>query len=614
MSEANLPAEVQDLLNENLYAYAIELCKIKSIPYTSINEKINVLLDEANDLLFAKRDPQAAINIYISLIGVVEPSYVLCRFFSPYLTKYLTQYLVELHFRGYAKETDTKLLFNLFHHADERKTLNDFIQRLKEIKGEQNNTEQKESQFASPLTSFFRKDNYRAKFDMEAKQRFRKNFKHEAAVETLTENDMNDKALEISQLFKDPKNTIELMIYKDFTSEEEKIESYKKATELIANAKQGAALLFQFGPKLLRGDEETASLVEQFAYQVWEKGDEFPDYLFLKLFWGCPKHLKSFLDKAIQNKSTQLFINVYIELLIPDNYFLKDHFEHEKIRYLPYQKSEFYGDKNKILKLIDDDLIPFEDISQLLFLCTELDFPDGIIALLKRKNRDADITSIFIARNMTEQLVNWVNQKPEPSISSEEWANILRYFSEVPDKTNDIDQKRIEMSKDVDFMKKLVAKSKNAIPLFSLIKQLSKNPNIKFDVIMSELNSELSNYISELEKEETDHKRLLDRLNQLDDEIEKLEEKDYEFRPLYCDYCHKKLDIPYVGFFCGHNLHQHCCEKHAGDFVCPICSREYMPSSSLSETIPELSVSEKTDLLDTTVKMINGGFYTRENY
>ncbi|OHT10859.1 hypothetical protein TRFO_19754 [Tritrichomonas foetus] len=617
MSEIQFLPQVQELLNENRFADAIELCKLKSFPYSAINDKIRELLDIANEELFEKKNPQDAINIYIDTIGVIEPSNVLCRFFSPHLTKYLTQYLVELHVRGYAKEADTRLLFNLFHHREERTTLVDFINQLQTAKEEVDAIHLKGPHQTSTFGNIFKKDDYKAKFDTASKQRFIQNFKPVAAVETLVDNDMNEPALKISQIFGVSKQIIDLMINNDYSSESEKISNYRKAANMIYSKiddPEGRSLLLEFGPKLLRGDDETAKLVENIAFQLWNETDEHDDAAFLKLFWGCPKHCKDFLETAFQNKPTPLFVNAYIELLIPNNYFFKDQFDKSEKRSLQYIEHEVSADPIRALNCIDDPSIPIDDVNQLLFICTELEFADGVIALLRRKNRVSDITSIFIANNMTNQLVEWVRSKPE--LDSEDWVSILRYFAAVPGENEEFDQKRLDMVKDNEFMKFLVSKAQKARPLFSLIKELSNNPNIQFDVIMGDLNSELSMMISQLDAEEMKHKELSERLKALDDEIEKLEEKDYEFKPMYCDRCSSKLTVPYVGFFCGHNLHQTCCETQGHELYCPICSNKTMPSSIISsENMPDLVLDgNATDLLETTVKMIDGGFYSQETF
>ncbi|OHT11984.1 hypothetical protein TRFO_18367 [Tritrichomonas foetus] len=615
MSEGEYPADIQSFINESRYADAIELCKQKSIPYATITEKVREMAEVANAELLQKKNPQDSIKIYITTIGVIEPSTILCRFFSPHLTRYLTQYLVELHVRGYAKEADTRLLFNLFHHKEEQSTLNKFIAYLEKSKEEVIEFKKK-GPSAQGFTSRFKKDTIRAKFEVAAKVRFITNFKPLAAVETLVDNDMNDHALKISKIFGVSKQIIDIMINTEYKTISEKIENYMKAADMIhqkIDDPEGRALLLEFGPKLLRGDNETAKIVEHIAFQLWLDPDEHDDGAYLKLFWGCPKHCRNFLEAAIQNKPTTLFVNAYIELLIPNNYFFKDQFGKGEKRSLRYIEHDNATDPNRALQFINDQSMPINEINQLLFICSELNFADGIIALLRRKNRVSDITAIYIANIMTRALVEWVKSKPE--LDGEDWVSILRYFAAVPKEGEMFDQLRLDMLQDNKFLKFLLNKAQKARPLFSLIKELSANKNIQFDVIMNELNTEMNTIISQLDVEENKHRDLVDELKSLEEDIEKLEENDYEFKPMYCEKCNSKLTVPYVGFFCGHNLHLTCCNGEGDDISCPICEGKNTAAATNKERMPELKLDNMvTDLLDTTVKMIEGGYYSRETY
>lgn len=633
MSEAEFPSDVRTLLADERYADAIDLCKNRSIPYNTITDQVREIVEQANYELFEKKNHQKSISLYILTIGVIEPSNVLCRFFSPYLTRYLTQYLVELHKKGYEKEADTKLLFNLFHHQEERSALDDFVNFLEKTKAE---VEQKAKGLQQSITSRFKKDSIKNIYDMKAKSRFIENFIPIAAVETLVDNDMNDYALRISQIFGVSKQIIDLMINTEYSDNSAKIQNYRKAANMVhekiqAVDPEGRSLLLEFGPKLLRGDEESASMVESSAFLLWSSEDEHDDVSFLRLFWGSCKHCKNFLEKAIQNKPTPLFVNAYIELLIPNNHFFDDNFKNVKDR-LQFIDQPINADPGKALSVICDTTIPIDDINPLLFICSELNFEEGIVELLRRKNRFSDIIAYYIANKKTKQLIDWVESRDRPEVDGEDWVGILRYFAADPKTYGQEDELRLSKSQENDFMELLVTKSQKARHLFSLIKELSKNEKIQFEVIMKDLNSELSSIIKQLDAEEARHAQLMEELQNLDDEIDKLEEKDYEFKPMYCDVCSSKITVPYVGFFCGHNIHLNCCRNggqsdgneennsilnNNEELVCPICAKKKAELKDLviSDNMLDLNIDRNTnDLLDTTVKMIEGGYYSQEKY
>ena len=131
--EKEYPSEIAGLINELRFADAIEACKTYNLNDAAIRELVHEQVQDANTQ-FENGNAQRSIDLYITTIGVIEPSNVLCRFFVPHLTKYLTEYLIELHKRGYANEDHTRLLFNMFHHAEEREHLDDFISYLRQAK------------------------------------------------------------------------------------------------------------------------------------------------------------------------------------------------------------------------------------------------------------------------------------------------------------------------------------------------------------------------------------------------------------------------------------------------------------------------------------------------
>lgn len=619
MSTERLPTDVITLIKNGYYADAIQYCKEKTISYTSIFNQVHDLAEQAKNE-FDKKNYEKSIQLYIATIGIIEPSNVLCCFFQPHLTKYLTRYLIELHKRGYATDADTKLLFNLFYHHDERQSLVRFIQDLQTTKAEINPKKD-----TSNKPGFFKKESIIAKIDYQRKEKFMTSFNPISAVETLVDNEMNDFALQISQMFGVSKQIIDLMINTEYHTMEEKTANFKKAVDII-NEKisqeppdpEGRSLLFEFGPKLLRGDAEAARLVELAAYQLWTKSDDNEDNDFLRVFWGSPEHCKNFLKKAVTTKSTPLLVNAYIELLIPNNYFFKDHLNTND-----YQDQDLVsGSKEAAIEVIRDPTIKIDDIKPLLFLCTELKFLEGVIELLRKRGNYSEIVAIYIATNNTKDLYDWIypkdddhSQKERPQLEDEDWVSILRYFAAVPGPGVEIDELRQAKVRDNEFMKFLVSKAKKSRALFSLIKELSRNPNIQFDVIKKELNTELAEVVNQLRSEEETHQRLVQQLAELEDEIDKLESADYEFKSKECNGCGLKLKDSYVGFFCGHSFHMNCCGKDGNDVYCLICAKQESTKPAMPKKIAELTIDRNTnDLLDPTVMMIESGYYSKDTY
>jgi hypothetical protein len=135
LSLTEYPPDVAACLQGRQYAEAIELCAAQGVNPTAIQEEVRAEVGRAIDSL--DENPQTSINIFITTIGVIEPSIVLCRFFQPNQTRYLSQYLIELHKRGYANADHTRLLFTLFHLQEERTHLDEFIEYLREAKSQE---------------------------------------------------------------------------------------------------------------------------------------------------------------------------------------------------------------------------------------------------------------------------------------------------------------------------------------------------------------------------------------------------------------------------------------------------------------------------------------------
>lgn len=590
--------DLQELLNQLRYADAIELCKKRQYndaPIRDIVRREDMVANEKLD----QGDAQQAIDIYIRTIGIIEPSHVLCRFTAPHLTKYLTAYLIELHKRGYAKEPHTRLLFNMFHHEEEREHLQQFIEYLrtaKELVGGQGDGEKPQKvmkkSFSGALSDFMSggdKSKKKRAAALEQMKRFLDSFRADAAVETLKENEMDKEAMQISQIMQVSSQIVDLLINSE--------KRYSEAAEMIkekaleANNEEGKKMLFDFGPKLLKANEETAQIIVETATELWrrrEKGDEAcSDRAFMSLFWGCPKSAKQFLENAVQVNPTPLFVNSLIELVIPrvDGVF----FGHPDV-----------ADGELALQYMNDFATEIGDISYLLFVCSESHFSEGTITLLKRVKRNSEVAALYISKKMTQALKDWIiEEKPE---LGDDWVQVLRYFASIND----------TQAVGSDFLKELVAKAQR--PLFSIISELCTSRTISFDVVKHDVNRELDAITRDLKTEEDEHERLKQELFELEREIDSLECDDIEFRPMHCDQCRQKLSLPYVGFFCKHNVCRTCCDLSMdGDLCCPICGSE----SEKVYTVPSdqqkrLQATPGVDLLDDVVTLIRNGYFGKD--
>jgi hypothetical protein len=207
------PALVTACLQNHQYADAIDLCLSQGLNYSLIQEEVRRQVSAAIDALGTS--PQGSIDIFITTIGVIEPSNVLCRFFQPNQTRYLAQYLIELHKRGYANADHTKLLFTLFHLQEQRSPLREFIDYCREAKAQEETARKELATSPNSVVSLFTPKTRGAekkKMSSAAIVRFLDNFKASVAVDTLIENDMEDAAFEISKIMVVSKQIVSLLI------------------------------------------------------------------------------------------------------------------------------------------------------------------------------------------------------------------------------------------------------------------------------------------------------------------------------------------------------------------------------------------------------------------
>jgi hypothetical protein len=608
------PPAIADAIRCQQYAEAIDMCIAQGLNSTMIQEQVRFQVALAIEAVSAV--PQAAIDIFITTIGVIEPSIVLCRFFQPNQTRYLAQYLIELHKRGYAAADHTKLLFTLFHLHEQRGPLGDFIAYVREAKASEAAARAELASAAQPLTSIFAKQQKtdKRKMSSAAVVRFLDNFKASVAVDTLIENDLEDAAFEISKIMAVSKQIVSLLI----TSQGRYAEAARVISEQALD-ENGRDILLEFGPILLTKEPATVKTIETTAVALWIQPNEQDDVSFLRLFWGRPASAKNFLSTAIHIKPTQLFLNSYLQLLIAR------------------PNGTFFGspetvDMAEALNILSDPEVQIPDIDPLLLVCRNAGFTEGVLALLKRKKRNSEVAALYISllkdievpdnpgdaldrlAELTRQFVLWIETNPE--LSGDDWITILRFFVELGETIPPDLSERIFAGHSSAFIGGLVSKALAARSLFSLIEELCQNESLLFEVVQHPLNSELNRIIRDLAEEEAEHQRLNAELAQLEMAIDRLESEDIEVKPFYCDKCGGKVGIPYVAFFCGHRVHAECCaEGDPGIPACPLCEWVASPMYSVAkkqDATRELQLpgGGQADLLDPICSMLRNGYFS----
>lgn len=576
MSDKPLPSEILQLIQVGNFTGAIAKCSQSSIPTEPVMEIIRNKLKKAASLI--QTDPSRAMDIYISLIGVVEPSVVLCRFFAPHLSNYLARYLIELHKKGFAATQHTKLLFNLFHHENNRPLLNDFIEMLKLGKKQLENSSKKTDSFS--LFQDSTPKNHQASYE-----KLVQTFDAISAVEVLRQNDMDKEALEISDIMNISTHKIAIMIQTTH-----KYLEAACAIEENAQESSGLSMLLEFGPTLLAlspedQGEEVKQHIENAALTVWSSETiQAEPELLIKLFWGYPKSAVRILEKLL-SMGNELFTETLIMLRIP----IKN-----------ANENSFFGnpevaDESKAIELIHD--YSSRNSDHLLFYCTEVGFTLGVEAILLKNGRFTEITAMLIQSNNIQRLTAWY-QENKTSLSHSDIVDIFHFF---------IKQEQLDIELITDIVKELY--NSNKVSLASLLDDLFTNPKIPFSVIRNIFEEQSTEISSKLQDEESEHSTLIADLQRLDNQIELLEQSDFEFKPMTCDLCKQELETPSICFFCKHHFHKRCVQSDEnGNYLCPIC--HCTPSAEFKIPEEEKKILDThAPVIDQVVTLVENGFF-----
>ena len=251
---------------------------------------------ENAQLFFSQKEYQKSIDIYIRMIGAIEPSVVISAFNQSHHHYYLLTYLISLHKKGYANSLHTELLFNLFIQCQAIDELSLFIQDIQNAYFQKHQTHHKKT----PSSSYSSSD------------RFIQNFDSDIAIDILQKNGMLNEAQLLIQASGDSMSAVNKLI---------KQKKFVDAATLIFDHFDepiGFKMLKKYGKMILKEDANAGKIIEQAAILIWSTGKQYDDSEMIKLFWGLPMHCYRFLKSTIHQNPTVLFVNTLISLLIPN--------------------------------------------------------------------------------------------------------------------------------------------------------------------------------------------------------------------------------------------------------------------------------------------------------
>ena len=585
---ALIPEHIYNLIAQNKFSEAIQSCQNEGIKTAFIEERIRQCAQKAHDS-FEKCEYEQSIESYISTIGFIDPSIVLWHFIEPHLSIHLTNYLIELHKRGFANKSHTGLLFLLFRNSDAKHKLQEFILLLKEAKEKSNLN----------IQILKKKKNNNNELELDP---LIKTFHAGAAIDALIENEMEKEALEIAWILDSPIHIVSLLInYKhDYTEAANQISKH-------SNDHLGRLMLMQFGPLIMEYEDKNTIKIIEIATTIWCSQYKGKDDEYLKLFSSKPIACYTFLKSIINFKPTTLLANTLIAMVIPRDF---------------ETRSEFYGlpsiaSEQLARDYIRNDKLPY-DADYLIRVCSETKFISGSILLLEKQNRFHDIVVLLINQKKSEILQDWI--KKNPLIPDEDWVEIFHYFVRV-DGWLSLPQNQDS----IGLIQFIIKNTLKTIPIASILEELSNNDFIPIDVVRDLLDRECKEISKKLIKEEELNIILNQEMKIIDEKINELEEKEISFSPKDCDACSGKLDRHFIGFMCKHMFHVGCANKNGDEYFCPICGYSKSPfllnnNNNLDDD--EFGLNElinlnennfdidlnSNDLLDQIVDLIKKGF------
>jgi len=185
-----LPNLAREFLDHKRYFDAISACKSSGVDPAPIHGFVDAQIRDAF-ASFSKGDHHVCLDIFISTIGLLEPSVVISKLYQPKSMPSLVKYLVELHQRGFANRQLTELLFTLIASGQFQSDFGSFISFIESVQAHK----------SQPPPHRSKSDRAPKPVDLLAidGQRFLQNFDAELAMETLSKQGLTEESSRLSR-------------------------------------------------------------------------------------------------------------------------------------------------------------------------------------------------------------------------------------------------------------------------------------------------------------------------------------------------------------------------------------------------------------------------------
>ncbi|EAY04196.1 hypothetical protein TVAG_298140 [Trichomonas vaginalis G3] len=472
-----------------------------------------------NDFIEGRYDD--ALEKYSQIISQYDPELVIVKFFNYGLEKHLPKYLMKVFWSGQATVHITQLLISILS----KYKLNDSVHNFVTIV---NNAQKVNSGQISEA-----EDPKWSKYKV-----LYPTLNIDTIIDMLNQCGYQNEASRIRISNRISDYDIQALIFEQ--------KNYLEAATKIHNSSQdpnGKHLLLKFGPTLLSLDSASGRLISQAASIYYRKEAQNDGTEFVKLLWGYPAYLTSFLKDAIAEKPTPLLVTLYLELILPSK--TKTMFNSDNI-----------SNETAFIAIIKNKDIQFNE-NQILSICAENKYVLGVVWILTRKQLFHDAITYALNNNLDDKKLIDYCLEVEASIHPKDWSNLFAIYTG--------EQKWAKLQgfdNFVHFIQKAVINTLKVRNIDFVFSTLLKNPLVTFKFIDNNIKKALANLYNENKRVVHDQKAIQDQINS----IKTSEEVQY---PLICSICQRKITYPCAIFKCGHIVHQSCSGTDKN--CCPIC-------------------------------------------
>ncbi|KAL1924471.1 uncharacterized protein VTP21DRAFT_4125 [Calcarisporiella thermophila] len=604
LEEKDTPTKLDILLKKNLYLLAINLARSQKYDDTGIAD----IFKKYGDHLYSKGDYEGAMQQYIRTIGKLEPSYVIRKFLDAQRLYSLTSYLQELHSQGLANEDHTTLLLNCYTKLKDVTKLDQFIKSSSELNFDLETAIKVLRQagyyeHALYLSEKYTQHDLYLQIQIEHIKDYDKALKYIRQLKSL-EADHNLQKYGKVLLKHQPEETTSLLIdlctgvlHSAASASYHSFQSHGPSPPTSHSF--SISLPFSHRPSILRTDS-SGSLGAPPApappppvrTSTLDTRPPPQPTRFMSLFVEQPEYLIKFLEETVRRRWEEVEKaprNEGPERVLVDKTVSESHIAEQEEKekravwntllelYLmddtanpsialdnssePRQSSSRRVERReKALRLLVDSNVNY-DINQALIMCHLARFDAGVVYLLEREEKYADILRFWMEREKPELVIEGLRKygQKDPSL----YPLALSYLSSTPSTLDaaDLHQVLTHINKH------------NLLPPLQIVQALSQSSVATVGMVKDFLGSKIEEERRRCDEDtkliqsyraETEKKRR---------EIEELRREARVFQVTKCSGCGGQLDLPSVHFLCRHSFHQRCLND-GGEKICPQCAVE----------------------------------------